>query len=654
MSFAPSNSQNPAGARLLARCRQAFLDVLGEFARSRGYGQPETIAGLCEHAGAAFDELAGLRDRKGFEAVSGLTASRISLVHEEDLEFTIVLSDVARRLREHCDPALGRLHQRMMRLLDQRDTTAEQSPVGPEAACRGLRGLCEAAGLDPEERLRMVSEHADTLGEHLLRLYRALDGELESAGLHVAALTRPAGGSSPLRVAGAGELPARGAPLAALRRALMPADSAVPQHATAHPLPPELLALIHQWIDQHHEGVASTATRPDSNALAALLAPERAAAVLAVERAFDAIASDPRLAGGLRLALARLQIPLLKLALHDDSLFAMADHPANRLMQSMAAACAGLTAGTPAESPWCARVDAIARGVQRPAAEGGNTLNLALGATEALIHERLQSLIQAAQSAQDAALRAERHEQCLASASRAVRSLLADGIPGPVCDFLELYWVHVLARSAYTHGEGSTIRSEHLHSAAELVDSVDHAAEPNRRRQLLTRLPDLINRLQAGLDLLGLEQSRRNAALGPCMDLHSALIRGATPPPYSRKHPVELRLRPVPGLDHARQLMHGGHSVHDQPQPDWLAALQPGDWLQLATTELGSWHGCVGWIGPHRQIATLVTPTGDALLLVTLRALAELAARNAARVLEIVSPLELAVQGLMAEQACPA
>ncbi|MCB1906622.1 MAG: DUF1631 family protein [Rhodocyclaceae bacterium] len=620
---------------LLASCRKQFLDVLEAFARDRGFVRRDELAGLADEAGLAFDELAGLKGHRGFEAAQGLTSSRISLLQEADLEFSIVLNDVARRARDRCEGELARVHACLMRVLGRRDSSSEQCPIGPEAACRGLRGLAEAAGLDPELRLRLLSNNADELAHCLHALYRRLMQQFKDAGFaELAAATRQ---PSSRREAAAGAAQVGGA-IASLHRSMLPADAA---SAGGQAVPPDLLRLIGQWIDEHcGAGEPFAGSR-----LASLLSPRRAAAVVTVERLFDALAVEPSLAAGLRAALGHLRVPLLKLALESDALFSSAEHPANRLAQAMAAACAGIEAGTTDESPWLSRVDATARALSQPTGEPAQAMRQALGATEALIDERLQNMRDAARVAADAALRSERHDACLAGASRALRAMIEARTPDAVVDFLELYWIQVLARTAYAKGDRSTEYESLLRTAVELVDSVRPVADGQRLR---SRLPELIRRLQGGIELLGLEPRRRTAALAPCMDLHSAMVCNAPPPAYRRARPVGLRLRPVPDIEHARLLMHGGHSPRDAVAPKWLQSVDVGEWLFLQGDEIGRWHGCVGWVGPMRQLLTLVGTDGVSLLLVSLRALSEMAESGNAHLLKIPSPLDVVARQLVA------
>lgn len=141
---------------LLAHARDSFLRTLrqaaGEVIRHPGWINEFTFA-----AGECFDELAGLRERQGFEQAHGLTASRISLVHDSDLDYSIELMNLDQRLRDHCVRELSALHLRMRTLLADTDRALQdESPVGSESVCRALRALKEAERLSPAEGLKLL------------------------------------------------------------------------------------------------------------------------------------------------------------------------------------------------------------------------------------------------------------------------------------------------------------------------------------------------------------------------------------------------------------------------------------------------------------------------------------------------------------------
>ncbi|HPR08107.1 MAG TPA: hypothetical protein PLI17_15865, partial [Denitromonas sp.] len=107
----------PSPALPVADCRRHLLSMLDTVFRDLGFRDEAWLTRARDAAGQRYDELTGVRDRRGFDAVRSLTASRISLIDEDDLTYTIDLSDLARRLREACGPQLVRVHQRLLTVL---------------------------------------------------------------------------------------------------------------------------------------------------------------------------------------------------------------------------------------------------------------------------------------------------------------------------------------------------------------------------------------------------------------------------------------------------------------------------------------------------------------------------------------------------------
>ena len=81
---------NAEEAQLIQRyCRELLQRRLSEVAQLCGITQASTLDAFQREIGAAHDELVSLDVQSGFERTSGLTASRISLVGDEELELEI-------------------------------------------------------------------------------------------------------------------------------------------------------------------------------------------------------------------------------------------------------------------------------------------------------------------------------------------------------------------------------------------------------------------------------------------------------------------------------------------------------------------------------------------------------------------------------------
>ncbi|THF65059.1 DUF1631 family protein [Pseudothauera rhizosphaerae] len=592
-------SRAPLQTRLRDRCRAALLDRLTDFARNMGLDQDDWIARFAAAAGRCHDELAGLHDRRGFEQAHGLTASRISLVHEEDLEFTLELTALARRLRERCGAELTRLHLRYMTLLDQREAAAEQTPVGPEAVCSALRALSDAAGFDPDQRLRFLERCAEPLARTLNGLYGELNGVLEAAGI---------------------------APRQTERT--RPAPRPAPPPAAAEP-PPELPPEPPPPSPAEH-GMAAPAGGLGELHLRML---DAQAAAQTVERVFEALREHKEIAPPVLAVLSRLQTPLQRLVLADDALLSDPRHPARRLLD--VTATIGLTLGPActAEHPACRALDAatgtLLAGDETSIAGYGT----ALAAAEAVADERRAEAEALAQAAVPIAERAERREHSLIQATHLINRLFSVDTHGSVRSFLALHWLPLLARVHYNYGEGHPQWQTCAGLADRLARSAHPPLEPHGRKRWLEGLPALVRELSQGLAALGLDEAAREAALAPCLELHGALLAGTDLPHYPPPAPEQAALSAPVGAHGLRILHHGGYAATAIGHHA-AATAGPGSWVEVDLPDGGALRGCIVWSGATQRLVIIATPDGPQVLVATRRALGELAARAACRLLD--------------------
>ena len=624
-----SPSAPPSIPPVLATCRAALLDTLSDFVRELGFNVSETIEAMRNAAAESHDELAGLKDRRGFEQAHGLTASRISLVHEDDLEFSIRLSDLARRLRERCEGELGRLHLRYMTLLGQSDAANEQLPVGPETVCCALRALTEEAGLGPTERLTLLERIETSLGNRLVRLYAQLNRLLEDAGVTPRSLSRtepePTAREIQNRFLGE-QVSASGGSVIELHRTLLTRQP--PSQATSQLDPGLAAALLERvlsWLGEQQllgaEGNMSG--RLTGSELGPLLSPDARASVEAIERVFEAELAHPRLPQAAKQAIQRLRIPLLKLALVDDRLLKDPLHPARRLLDAMADATIGLMADTPATHPVCRALDEAALQIQHGFKRDATVFVEQLPPILALTPNRQQIAANRAATYSDAANRIEREELCLRFATRAVRALCAEQPPAAVRDFLENHWTPVLISTLLSQGEKSVEWRTQLMVADRLIWSVHPKIDAESRKQLIQLLPGLLRRIHAGLDAQGYDKEARDALLAPCIDLHAAALRGSQPGDGSAyvSSPSVLKLESIPEVSGLRVLRLVGGSEREVSTPEAITVLSSGDWIEIALPDERRVRGCIGAISKSRQVFLLVDPDQQGVLAITARAM---------------------------------
>ena len=99
---------------ILRNCRLLFIRRLGALLQDSRLVSGAAVAAIQDGAGAYFDEVIATNKRGNFaDEVDGLTASRITLLAEDDLELGIRLDNLTARLFDNSGDSLWKLHRFM-------------------------------------------------------------------------------------------------------------------------------------------------------------------------------------------------------------------------------------------------------------------------------------------------------------------------------------------------------------------------------------------------------------------------------------------------------------------------------------------------------------------------------------------------------------
>lgn len=613
---------------LLAYSRDSFLATLrqaaGEVIRHSGWLDEFTRA-----AGECFDELAGLRERKGFEQAHGMTASRISLVHDEDLDYSIELMNLDQRLRDHCVRELSAVHLRMRTLLAGSGTELQdESPIGTESVCRALRALKEAERLSPAEALKLLAQLEEPLQRHLGSYYRDLEHQLADSGVesHYRASSTPNPTLSlaedwAASAAARSSLPIH--PLDALRLAALARREAMPQAAVnLDPgLASALLERIEAWLgerQQYGEGVPASL---GASELSALLAPSKAAAVEVVEALCAYASANPRLPATIRAILAQLRVPLLRLALRSETLLASKRHPALLLLDLIANLGRTLPANCAPELPVCRALMQLVQALGKAPRLSEKDFAAALDSAGSLLHARQRAALARAAVLEEDACRLERREVALHQASRAIYLMVGHESSTAARDFIEGFWVHVLAKAAYRYGTESPQWAARVQTANRLLASAN--PDPAARQQLPAQLPGLIRDLEQGLAYIGLTPDKIRDGLAPCQEMHVAILAGRPQPASAGRRPAPPSLGPVGEQPNFRVLKHKQYFSGELPLASEWAELELGQCVAVGLPDGTAMRGFVAFIGPLQHILLLADGDSEVVLAITGRALAQ-------------------------------
>ena len=290
---------------------------------------------------------------------------------------------------------------------------------------------------------------------------------------------------------------------------------------------------------------------------------------------FDQLFDDPKIPMGVKGLIGRLQIPMLKVAISDKTLFSRKTHPARQLLDTLGEISSRLPADFNASSPLFGRLQGIIGELLDGFEEDFGIFEV--------VREKFQSLIveedrQAEQQTQSAANQIDQKEslalaKTVAQAEIKVR-IRFGRLPRQVLEFLVQQWIKLLLVVHVKDGENSDAWKQALETMDRLIWSVEPKNTVEERRELAKAMPDLLKRLTAGLKVAGVEEAVRLGFFAELRKLHTEVIDkgarvkravahdagGATP---LAKPDAALTAEPPPAQETVQQ----AETPADQPPP---------------------------------------------------------------------------------------
>jgi hypothetical protein len=254
---------------------------------------------------------------------------------------------------------------------------------------------------------------------------------------------------------------------------------------------------------------------------------------------FDAIFKDADLSAALRAEIAKLQIPVLKVALMDKTFFSNARDPARRLLDGIAGA--GIGRDPSEEGRIADKVRAIVDEVVAGFDTDLDIFDRQVKALEDFLQEE-ESRARSRTSEMVVELE-ERDRQELARTrveEEIANRLRQRTVPTLVADFLNRHWSLVLLQAYLQSGEQGEPWGQAVTTMEDLVWSVGPKRRADDRGRLLTTLPGLLKRLRAGLEAAGANDAW-DPFFAQLIRLHVAALRNEIQNPAPQAAPSEPR-----------------------------------------------------------------------------------------------------------------
>ncbi len=258
---------------------------------------------------------------------------------------------------------------------------------------------------------------------------------------------------------------------------------------------------------------------------------------------FQAILQEDRIPPGIRVWFARLQMPVLRVALEEPDFFGTLNHPARLLIDRMGSCVMGFESNEIQGGALEGEIKRVVQVIEQYPETGKRVYQL--------VFEEFQKFIAKFLTENDVtkkivgvAQQVEQKETLTIQYTIEMRNMLKDmPVREEIREFLFKVWAEVLAVAAVRKGPKHIETLDLKKSSTDLVWAA--SAKPNRadRARVIADLPKLLQRLRTGMTLLGLAPSQQDIHIKTVSDtLADAFMSKTQAIPQPQIEAMALRL----------------------------------------------------------------------------------------------------------------
>ena len=304
--------------------------------------------------------------------------------------------------------------------------------------------------------------------------------------------------------------------------AVAPAPSpALMQAIAQQPMGPVMQNVGATFVDYSPQGMAQVATELREKTAELKKKAEtkgEKATIEIVALMFQAILAEDRIPPGIRVWIARLQMPVLRIALEDTEFLGTTTHPARMLIDRMGSVVMGFDAAGGHGAAMEAEIKRIVQVIEQYPETGKKVYQVVYDEFQKFLEKFLTEKGPAKQVV-SVAQQVEQKETLAIQYTIEMRNMLRDmPVRDEIRTFLFKVWAEVLAVAAVRRGAKHADTLTLKKTATDLIWSA--SAKPSRsdRAKVIQELPNLLLRLRSGMTLLGLPPSEQDAHIKSVSD----------------------------------------------------------------------------------------------------------------------------------------
>jgi Protein of unknown function (DUF1631) len=223
---------------------------------------------------------------------------------------------------------------------------------------------------------------------------------------------------------------------------------------------------------------------------------------------FQSILTEERIPSAVRVLFARLQMPVVRVALAEPEFFDHLEHPARKLIDRMGSCVLGLDSSAVSDDALVREISRIVQTIEQYPDTGRRVFKLVLDEFEKFLQSHL-GRSENSRKLMGVAQQVELRETLSIQYTIEIRNLIKDvAINEKVREFLLKTWSEVLAVSAVRHGKNSAKTKVFKDGTTRLIWAAGAKHLRADRMKLIAEMPSLMQLLRDGLEAINLESSK--------------------------------------------------------------------------------------------------------------------------------------------------
>lgn len=365
--------------------------------------------------------------------------------------------------------------------------------------------------------------------------------------------------------------------------------------------------------------------------------PVERATIEIVALLFQSILMEERIPAVVRVWFARLQMPVLRVAVSEPDFFATVDHPARRLIDRMGACVMGFDATSRAVADTLEKeIKRVVQVVEAYPDTGRRVFQTVLTEFEKFLEHYFKNENETTRKGVSLAQQVEQRETLAIQYTIELRKMLNEvPVQEGVREFLFHVWADVMAMTAVKYNPQSTETKAMKRVAADLIWSASAKVSREERAEVIRRLPPLLKTLREGMDHAGIAADKQDEHIQKLNNSLAAAFTAKTAAiAPERLEELMGRLETLEELlpdtedieiDESMVLDLSGHesselevvgeggSMATPAMLAWAKELQVGGWYMLDYRNRNEAVQLV-WQGMRRQLTLFVSPHGRGIL----------------------------------------